>query len=159
MAKEENKKSDVSKEMKEWEKDQSDDGVQKAEDPEKAVEKTMDALSEKGQETKKASAPKLIKMGGNVYERVEPEAPKQIKVAGVLYTRMDDGEVRIAGKMYKKAAISAEEAMQAANDIATDIRTLAPFLKQLKMDKDYDNMMGVAQVFDQMVNRILKTQS
>jgi len=160
MAKEkDNKKSEVGKEVKEWEAKQKKDDPETAKDPEGTVEKTMDALSTKGKETKASTPPpKKIKMGGHLYKLVQPEAPpKQIKVGGVLYKRLDDSdEVRIAGKVYKKAQMNAEQAMQAAADIAMDIRALAPFLKRLGLEKDYANAMGVAKAFDGMADRMLK---
>ena len=65
-----------------------------------------------------------------------------------------------AGAIYRKveAQLTAEQAEQTAVDVAQDIRTLALFLKEQGLGKDYDNAMAVAQRFEQMANALAKQQ-
>jgi len=64
--------------------------------------------------------------------------------------------IRIAGKTYVLAQMTAEQAEKAAFDISQDISALALFLKAKGLSKDYDNAMGVSKSFSNMADKLGK---
>jgi hypothetical protein len=63
-----------------------------------------------------------------------------------------------AGAVYRQveAQMTPEQAEETAIGVATDIKTLALFLKEQGLDKDYGNAMTIAQRFEQMANGLAK---
>jgi len=80
-----------SSELSAWDKAQSGIGIDLVKDPEGAVEKTMNELSEDGTKPQSKSArstPQRIKVNGRIYRKAET-VPQRVQFRGAVY-ELDD---------------------------------------------------------------------
>jgi len=78
-----------------------------------------------------------------------------LRIGNEIYTQTETPTtIRIAGKTYVLAQMTAEQAEAAALEISQDISALALFLKAQGLEKDYTNAMGVADSFSKMADKL-----
>jgi len=83
--------------------------------------------------------------------------PEKIKFKGHVYVRADaqPAVIKIAGKEYVLAQMTSEDAAKAALDISRDIDSLALFLKNQGLGKDYENLRKISQLFSKTSDDLL----